>query len=74
MRSFSNAASSETGFPNAAAELSMNFFFHRLIITGDSSNLAAISFNVSRPLMASSATCALNCASYFLLAFFMMLT
>ena len=68
------ASSSIFGFSNAAAEFSMNSFFQRLIITGDTSYLAASSLSVSRSLMASIATFALNLASYFFLLFFMVLS
>ena len=68
---FSNAASSIFGVSNAAAEFSRNSFFQRLIMTGDSSYFAASSLSVSRSLMASMATFALNLASYFFLVCFM---
>lgn len=68
---FSSAASSTLGVSNAAAEFSMNSFFHRLIITGDSSYFVASSLRVSRSFRASMATFALNLASYFFLVCFM---
>lgn len=55
----------------AAAEFSRNYFFQRLIITGDSSYFAPSSLSVSRSLMASMATFALNLASYYFLVCFM---
>lgn len=64
---FSRDASSALGVSNAAEEFSMNSFFHRLIITGDSSYFSASSLSVSRSLRASMATFALNLASYFFL-------
>ena len=71
---FSSASSSCRGDSNAAAEFSMNSFFYRLIITGDTSYLAASSLSVSRSFKASMATFALNLASYFFLLFFMVLS
>ena len=67
--SFSIAASSTLGASNATAELSMNSFFQRLIITGETSYFTASSLRVSRSLMASKATLALNFASYFFCSF-----
>ena len=56
---------------NQAACLVLDGRFQRLIISGETSYFTASSLRVSRSLMASKATFALNFASYFFLVPFM---